>query len=42
MLYLNSKSAFWISTTNPPENLDLILSCILVNLFGGLSADTII
>ena len=27
-----------MSTTRPPENLDLILSCILGNLLGALSA----
>ena len=36
---LKSKSGFWISITKPPENLDFILSCILDNLFGALSAE---
>ena len=35
----NSSSGDWISITNPPENLDLILSCILTNLLGGRSPD---
>ena len=35
---LKFKSGFCISTTSPPENLDLILSWILLSLLGGLSA----
>ena len=42
ILYLNSLSGFWISTTSPPENLDFIRYCIRTNLLGGRSAETMI
>ena len=42
MLIFNSTSGSSISTTNPPANLDFILSCTLSSFIGGRSADIII